>query len=478
MVDHAPPADSPAIYSVARLAEEAKQLLDHGFPLLWVEGECSNVSRPRSGHLYFTLKDGNAQIRAAMFRNRNRLLRFQPEEGAQVLARVRVSLYVPRGDFQLIVEHMEPAGDGALRRAFEALKARLESEGLFADEHKQALPRMPRRIGVITSTTGAAVRDVCQVLRRRFPLLAVLVYPVRVQGDGAGDEIAAAVRRASANQDLDALLVTRGGGSLEDLWAFNEEVVARAIHEAGLPVVSAVGHETDVTIADMVADARAPTPSAGAESLSPDGQALHRDFAQRERQISDSMQHRLRRLSERSAELTGRLHRQHPGRQLQERGQRLDELESRLVTAQRRRLQDARQRLQSADQRLTRTDPRLGLGTMRERLTALHTRLDQGINHRLKQARERLNTLTRALETVSPLATVHRGYAILRREPDAALIRHIASVSDGDQLRARISDGEIVCRVEDRYAVSDPAGPADNAVSHGTNDRSPGPNRQ
>jgi exodeoxyribonuclease VII large subunit len=456
MADQAPPADSPAIYTVSRLAEEAKQLLDHGFPLLWVEGECSNIARPRSGHLYFTLKDGDAQIRSAMFRNRNRLLRFAPEDGSQVLARVRVSLYVPRGDFQLIVEHMEPAGDGALRRAFEALKAQLGAEGLFADEHKRALPRMPRRIGVVTSATGAALRDVCQVLRRRFPALAVLVYPVRVQGEGAGDEIARAIRRASQRAEVDALLVTRGGGSLEDLQAFNEEGVARAIFDCTLPVVSAVGHETDITIADLVADRRAPTPSAGAECLSPDGAALQRELGQRERQLRELITRRLARLRERHQELSTRLHAQHPGRRLQERSQRLDELESRLVSGQRQRLREKSLRLDHGAQRLHQLDPRRRIGQLRERLEALASRLGQAARHHVSHERNRLTTLVRTLETVSPLATVQRGYAILRRDHDNTVIREIGAVTDGEAVTARVSDGELRCLVEAREPLADP----------------------
>ena len=468
MNDQTPPADSPAIYTVSRLAEEAKQLLDHGFPMLWVEGECSNLTRPRSGHLYLTLKDGDAQVRAAMFRNRNRLLRFQPQEGTQVLARVRVSLYVPRGDFQLIVEHMEPAGDGALRRAFEALKARLEAEGLFRDEHKGALPRMPRRIGVITSATGAAVRDVCQVLQRRFPALAVLIYPVRVQGDGAGEEIATAIHRASTRAEVDALLVTRGGGSLEDLWAFNEEGVARAIYDCLLPVVSAVGHETDVTIADLVADVRAPTPSAGAEALSPDGNALLREFGQRERQLSELMERRLSRYQERQRELSRRLHNQHPGRRLQERSQRLDEFEARLTQAQRGRLENAGTRLAHASQRLRQCDPRLLVGQRRERVQALRARLAQAGRHAVGHERDRLATLVRTLESVSPLATVQRGYAILRDESEGCVIRHIEHVCDGERVRARVSNGELLCRVEGRETRTDPLASKASETNNGT----------
>jgi len=258
------------VYTVSRLNQTARQLLEQGLPRIWLEGELSNLSRPSSGHLYFTLKDSRAQIRGAMFRNRNQLLRFRPQEGMQMLVRCRISLYEPRGDYQLIAESMEEAGDGALQRAFEELKRKLDLEGLLRAEHKQPLPLLPRRIGVVTSPSGAAIRDVLSVLKRRFPAIPVMVYPVPVQGKEAGREIAAMLHRAGERRECDVLILTRGGGSLEDLWAFNEEVVARAIHDCPVPVISAVGHEVDFTIADFVADQRAPTPSAAAELASPD----------------------------------------------------------------------------------------------------------------------------------------------------------------------------------------------------------------
>ena len=253
------------IFSVSRLNREVRRLLEQGFARIWLEGELSNIARPSSGHLYFTLKDAGAQIRGAMFRNRSQSLRFNPDAGLQVLVRARVSLYEPRGDYQLIVEHMEEAGDGALRREFEELKNRLAEEGLFAAEAKQALPVLPECVGVITSPSGAAIRDVLSVLRRRFPAIPVLIYPVAVQGKAAAAGIAESIRRAATRGDCDVLILTRGGGSLEDLWPFNEEVVARAIFDCRLPVVSAIGHEIDFTISDIVADQRAPNPSAPAE---------------------------------------------------------------------------------------------------------------------------------------------------------------------------------------------------------------------
>lgn len=257
------------VFTVSQLNDEVRALLENQFPLIWVEGEISNLARPASGHLYFSLKDDAAQVRCAMFKMRNRLLDFQPENGQQVLLRTRVSLYPARGEFQLIVEHMEAAGDGALRRQFELLKRRLSEEGLFDPESKLPLPMVPERLGVITSPTGAAIRDILSVLKRRFPGIPVLIYPVPVQGAEAPAAIVKALRTAAARHECDLLIMARGGGSLEDLWAFNDEAVARAMHACPIPIVSGIGHEIDFTIADFVADQRAPTPSAAAELVSP-----------------------------------------------------------------------------------------------------------------------------------------------------------------------------------------------------------------
>ena len=258
------------IFTVSDLNREARELLEGHFPLVWVEGEISNLARPSSGHIYFSLKDEAAQVRCAMFKMRNRLLNFQPENGQQVLARARISLYEARGDFQLIIEHMEETGDGALRRQFELLKHKLFEEGLFDESHKRELPSLPTRLGVITSPSGAAIRDILSVLKRRFPGIPILIYPVPVQGNEAPPAIIDAIKTAGIRKDCDLLILARGGGSLEDLWAFNDESVARAIYHCPIPVVTGIGHEIDFTIADFVADFRAPTPSAAAEYISPD----------------------------------------------------------------------------------------------------------------------------------------------------------------------------------------------------------------
>ena len=290
------PATTPSrdVYTVSRLNREAKVLLEGSFPPIWIEGEISNLSRPASGHVYFSLKDAQAQVRCAFFRQHRRLLGITLKDGLHILARARVSLYEGRGDYQIIIEYMEDAGEGALRRAFDALKQRLLQEGLFDVAHKKPLPRLPRRLGIITSPSGAVLHDILTTLRRRFPGIAVLVYPVPVQGEGAAEKIADAIRFAGKRGDCDALILARGGGSLEDLWAFNEEIVARAIYTCTIPIVSGVGHETDFTIADMVADARAPTPTAAAEMLSPDQQEWLAQFARFEARLLTGIQGQLR----------------------------------------------------------------------------------------------------------------------------------------------------------------------------------------
>ena len=436
------------IYSVSRLNQEARLLLEQGFPRIWLEGELSNVSRPSSGHLYFTLKDARAQIRAAMFRSRNQAIRFRPEEGLQVLVRGRISLYEPRGDYQLIVDQMEEAGDGALRRAFEELKRKLDAEGLFDAARKQPLPTLPSRIGVITSPSGAAVRDVISVLRRRFPAIPVLIYPVPVQGKEAGGEIANAIRLASRRAECDVLILTRGGGSLEDLWPFNEEVVARAIHDCRVPLVSAVGHEIDFTIADFVADRRAATPSAAAELVVPD----QLEWLARLTQLSARLENRLRQLlsddQRRMAWLEQRLQQLHPGQYLRQQAQRLDELEQRarlLIEIKFNRLQYS---LKELNEELQRHSPTQLLGRLRLQQDLLAQRLGTAVLGLLAEKRRRLELACRSLDTISPLATLQRGYAIVSQLPERRILRQATSVKAGDRVEARLAEGTLVCTVD------------------------------
>jgi exodeoxyribonuclease VII large subunit len=442
---HPPGNDQRSILTVSELNRETRRLLETAFPLVWVEGELSNLTQARSGHLYFTLKDRDAAVQAAMFRNRNMHLDFPPEEGMQVLVRAKVSLYEPRGNFQIIVEHMEQAGAGALQRAFEALKQRLAEEGLFDPANKKPLPSLPKRIGVVTSPTGAAIRDILTVLKRRFPAIPVVLYPVQVQGEGAARQIAQAIHTANLRRECDVLIVGRGGGSIEDLWAFNEELVARAIYASELPVVSAVGHEIDFTIADFVADYRAPTPSAAAEALSPDRLDYLARLGQLQGRLDNAIHGKLQRLDERLHHLSRRM--RHPGQRLQELAQRIDELEARLLQAQRRIHQHHATRLAHLSQRLRQNSPALSIGRGQERIAQLQARLHTAIHHDQELRQRRLQSLVRALDAVSPLAVLGRGYAIVSRSEDGKIVRQTTDVSVGDSVEARLHQGRLLCTV-------------------------------
>jgi exodeoxyribonuclease VII large subunit len=436
------------IYSVSRLNREVRVLLEQGFARVWLEGELSNIARPSSGHLYFTLKDARAQIRAAMFRNRSQSLRFTPEEGMQALVRARVSLYEPRGDYQLIVDHMEEAGDGALRRAFEELKQKLASESLFAPENKQPLPTLPQRIGVITSPSGAAIRDVLSVLRRRFPAIPVLVYPVPVQGKDAAAMIADTIHLASDRGDCDVLILTRGGGSLEDLWSFNEEVVARAVHACRIPLVCAVGHEIDYTIADFVADQRAPTPSAAAELVSPDQLEWLAQLNTLAGRLENRLRQRLHLGGQRAGWLEKRLQQLHPGQYLRQQSQRLDQLEQRSRFIVNRYISDLQSELNEVSGQLKRLSPVQAIARQRLHQDNLGLRLGSAMQRLLSDKQRRLGLSSRALDTISPLATLERGYAIVSRLPERHILRQASKVKPGDRIEARLSEGVLVCSVE------------------------------
>lgn len=435
------------VLSVGELNRQVRRLLESSLSVIWVEGEISNLARPGSGHLYFSLKDAEAQVRCALFRNRAQWLDFTPANGLKVIARVRVGLYEPRGEFQLVVEQMSEAGDGALQRAFDALKKRLATEGLFDPERKRPLPCPPRRLGVITSPSGAAVRDVISVLRRRFAAIPLLIYPVAVQGKSAPSAIVQALETANHRAECDALLLTRGGGSLEDLWAFNDENVARAIFASQIPVVSAVGHEIDFSISDFVADRRAATPSAAAELLSPDGA----EWRRRLETLHELLRQRLNRLlierRRRLQTLQARL--QHPRRRLELLAQRLDEQEGRLHRAMQWCLRGETLRLESLGQRLRPHDPGQRLRQLRTRFEHLAERLLPAWRHQLESRRARLELLSRTLDTVSPLATLQRGYAIITRADTGQLVRRAEQIQAGDMLNARLAEGRLTCRVEE-----------------------------
>ncbi len=444
------PADRPReILTPSQLNTLARDLLEGAFPLVLVEGELGNVARPGSGHLYFTLKDERAQIRCAMFKPKSQWLNFVPREGLRVLARGRVTLYEARGDYQLVVDALEEAGEGALRRAFEQLKARLAAEGLFDTARKRPLPPWIRRLGVLTSPTGAAVRDVLSVLARRFPLLEVDVLPVPVQGDAAAPQIVAMLQRAARSGRYDALLLARGGGSLEDLWAFNDEALARAIAACPVPVVSAVGHETDFTLADFAADLRAPTPSVAAELLAPDRTDLAQRLHGLQRRLSALWTHRLHQAAQRADRAFLRLHALRPQARLDLLARRGVEAQRRLHAAMQRLLERHRARLRHADAVLRAAHPQRRLERLRERLATLAPRPQAAIARRLQHEALRLRGLARSLEAVSPLATVARGYAILLRE-DGHVLRRAADAVIGERLSARLSDGTLGVRVESK----------------------------
>jgi len=435
------------VYTVSKLNREVRLLLERGIALIWLEGELSNFSSPASGHWYFSLKDREAQIRCAMFRMQNSRAGFTPKAGQAVLVRGRVTMYEARGDYQLIVEHMEEAGVGALKREFERLKAKLSAEGLFAAETKRELPRFPRRIGVITSPTGAAIRDILQILARRFPPASVVVYPTPVQGAVATPSIMQALRIANARAECDVLIVARGGGSLEDLWAFNDEGVARAIHASKIPIVSGIGHEIDFTIADFVADARAPTPSGAAELVAPERRALLDALARTAERMVVAMRRELRTFSNRFEAASLRLKVMHPGARLQQQEQRLDDLEQRLIGSMRATLQKDRSRVGEALASLLHHSPERSVREFRLRHQALEARLQNAWTRAITRAESRLALAVRTLNTVSPLATLERGFAIVTRASDGALITDAASVKVGDEIDARVAQGKLRARV-------------------------------
>ncbi len=435
------------ILTPSQLNTLARDLLEDAFPLVWVEGELGNVARPASGHLYFNLKDARAQVRCAMFKPKSTWLKFQPREGVRVLARGRLTLYEARGDYQLVLDHMEEAGEGALRRAFEQLKAKLQAEGLFADERKRRLPAHVHRLGVITSPTGAAVRDVLSVLARRFPLLQVDILPVPVQGATAAARITAMLHGAQASGRYDALLLTRGGGSLEDLWAFNDEALARAIAASAVPVVSAVGHEVDFTLADFAADLRAPTPSAAAELLVPHRDDLLRRLHGLGARVGELQQHRLRQSLQRADRAALRLHALRPQARLQLLRQRQQQAIQGLRATWLHRITREHARLRHAEAVLRAVHPQRRLARLHERLAAASPRPRAAIVRKLASDALRLRGLARSLSAISPLATVARGYAILQHE-DGRIVRSVVDAVPGDRLEARLSDGQLKLQVE------------------------------
>jgi exodeoxyribonuclease VII large subunit len=420
-----------AVLTVSELTRRLQEVLEDRFPAVWVEGEISNFRLYGSGHAYFTLKDADSQIRAVLFRNRGRRIKFEPADGLHVMAFGGIEVYPQRGEYQMVIELLEPKGLGALQLAFEQLKTRLQAEGLFDQARKRELPRFPRKIGIVTSTSGAAIRDILRVIGRRFGELHIVIAPCRVQGDGAAEEIAQGIRDLNTLGDVDVIIAGRGGGSLEDLWAFNEEIVARAIVASKVPVVSAVGHEVDFTIADFVADLRAPTPSAAAELVVREKQAVVDGLGQ--------LRARLERFAAR------------PLRDLE---RRVDELTARLRRAMRAELGRANHRVALSTRALRASDPVARVSRDRHRLENLQSRMVASLSRRRDRARYALQTAVGRLDSLSPLAVLGRGYS-LTRTAAGQVVHSPAQVNVGDPIRVLLHRGSLDARVTDTREKDD-----------------------
>ncbi|EHZ2750197.1 exodeoxyribonuclease VII large subunit [Vibrio parahaemolyticus] len=430
------------IFTVSRLNAEVRLLLENEMGIVWLVGEISNFSAPVSGHWYLTLKDSRAQVKCAMFRGNNRRVTFKPANGNQVLVKARLSLYEPRGDYQLIIESMQPEGDGRLQQEFEELKMKLAAEGLFAQTNKLPLPEHPKRVGIITSKTGAALYDILDVLKRRDPSLPVVIYPTMVQGDDAAIQIAQAIGRANSRNECDVLIVGRGGGSLEDLWCFNNEILARTIAASQIPIISAVGHEVDITIADFVADVRAPTPSAAAELVSRDNSHKDQSLVAKQHKLASAMRYYLAQQKQQSAQLLHRLERQHPSYQLQRQSQQLDELDMRLRRAMQRFIDTRQQTVERKHHRLQLNSPIKHLAQQKSRLERVEHKLMDAMDRKLLTMRHQLAIAAEKLDTVSPLATLKRGYSITQTD-QGKVVTSANDVKTGDLLVTRLSNGEI-----------------------------------
>ncbi|CAI2312829.1 exodeoxyribonuclease VII large subunit [Vibrio parahaemolyticus] len=430
------------IFTVSRLNAEVRLLLENEMGIVWLVGEISNFSAPVSGHWYLTLKDSRAQVKCAMFRGNNRRVTFKPANGNQVLVKARLSLYEPRGDYQLIIESMQPEGDGRLQQEFEELKMKLAAEGLFAQTNKLPLPEHPKRVGIITSKTGAALYDILDVLKRRDPSLPVVIYPTMVQGDDAAIQIAQAIGRANSRNECDVLIVGRGGGSLEDLWCFNNEILARTIAASQIPIISAVGHEVDMTIADFVADVRAPTPSAAAELVSRDNSHKDQSLVAKQHKLASAMRYYLSQQKQQSAQLLHRLERQHPSYQLQRQSQQLDELDMRLRRAMQRFIDTRQQAVERKHHRLQLNSPVKHLAQQKSRLERVEHKLLDAMDRKLLTMRHQLEIAAEKLDTVSPLATLKRGYSITQTE-QGKVVTSADDVKTGDLLVTRLANGEI-----------------------------------
>jgi len=445
------------ILTVSRLTGLIRGVLEENFEHVWIEGEVSNLALPSSGHLYFTLKDAGAQIRCVMFRASARALRFRLQNGMMLVVRGRVSVYGQRGEYQFLVEYLEPKGVGALQLAFIQLKEKLAKEGLFDESRKKRLPGLPRKIGIVTSTSGAALHDILTVLRRRHACVDVLISPVKVQGEGAAEEIAGAIRDFNRYRDVDVLIVGRGGGSMEDLWAFNEEVVARAVFSSRIPVISAVGHEVDFTIADLAADLRAPTPSAAAEMVVKSREELESNLRHLSHRLSNAIERRLAACRERLGGLQRAL--KDPMLLVGNLLQRIDDLGDRMQRAMSGDLRLLREGLAGDMHRLRLCHPALAVERSREKVLALDGRMSAAMNRSMDGFRERVSVDAARLQALSPLATLQRGYSVVRKPEDGTVVRDSRQLKTGDRIEVLFGRGSAGCIVEKTLSGQDKRAP-------------------
>lgn len=433
-------SSSRDIYTVSRLNREVRTVLETGFPLLWIEAELSNFARPASGHWYFSLKDEAAQVKCAMFKNRNQLVKVLPTNGKQVLVRARIGLYEPRGDYQLIIEHMEEAGDGALRRQFELLKTKLAGEGLFDASQKKDIPQTVTRVGIITSASGAAIHDILTTLKRRYPMEKTIIYPVPVQGKGASNKISDAINKANLRNETDVLIVARGGGSLEDLWEFNEEAVARAIFDSNIPIVTGIGHEVDFTIADFVADQRAATPTAAAELISPDRYQQLQKLTSIESRFTYLIQKKLQQEQQKIDWLNKRI--RHPKEQLQIFKNKLNELNQRNIKGIKNILNESRSQTTLLEARIQQHDPSHQVRQLQQQFKNINTRFQLASKQIMSSRTKKLQHLIYTLDALSPLHTLKRGYAIIKNQ-DNKIIRNVNEIKKNQVIKTELAQGSI-----------------------------------
>lgn len=443
------PAEQPHVYSVTEITRDVRAILEAAFETAWIEGEISNFRQAASGHAYFILKDDKAQIKCVLFRGQRVGMKFTPEDGDQVLLLGRVTVYEARGDYQVIVEAMEPKGLGALQKAFEQLKEKLAKEGLFDESRKKSLPEVPWKIGVVTSPTGAAIRDMIHVIRRRNPKMSILLYPAKVQGEGAAEEIAKGIEELNKRKDIDVLIVGRGGGSIEDLWAFNEEVVARAIAKSEIPVVSAVGHEIDFTVADFVADLRAPTPSAAAELVVPKLNDIVADLQYLTNQMVERMEEDIEDYRERLRYLIDRRFFREPRHILETPTQRLDEMGQRLLRGLDQWVLVKRGNVTQTVHRLFQASPGKKIQTLSERQNDLMARLARRMESQIKLKKEKLGGVAKSLDALSPLNVLDRGYSITTSKKTGKAVTSGKDVKKGDNVRIRLAQGQLDATVDE-----------------------------